>query len=232
MPKYRLISHVLCPFAQRSQVMLHETGLDFVFEEIDLKDKPTWFVEISPTGKVPTFEVITDDGRQIVLFESLVINEYLDEVAGAPPMLPANPLEKARVRAWIEFSTALLQDCFALTAAKDETALAPIVERTRIKLDRLERELGAEPFFLGTAMSLVDAAYVPALQRLAFADALYPSMALFGDHRPRVTRWWHSIETRPSVAASAPADVRQRFHRMIGRDRGGYRSLIGAEVPA
>lgn len=227
MPKYQFISHDLCPFAQRSRVMLHETGVAFDLEEIDLKNKPGWFVELSPTGKVPTLVVSTDDGGQVVLFESLVINEYLDEAAGAP-MLPRDPLAKARIRAWIEYSTALLQDCFALTAAKDEDALAPIIERVTTKLDRLETEVGSGPFYLGEAMSLVDAAFVPALQRLKFSDELYPSMALFGDQRPCVTRWWRAIEARPSIPASAPANVRERFHEMIGRDRGGYRSVIGA----
>lgn len=228
MPQYRLFSDALCPFAQRSRVMLHETGLAFELEEIDLKNKPRWFVELSPTGKVPTLQVTADDGRRVVLFESLVINEYLDEVAGTRPKLPKDSLDKAHVRAWTEYSTALLQDCFALTAAKDEVALEPIIGRVRAKLDRLETKLGDGPFFLGGAMSLVDAAYVPALQRLKFADELYPALALFGDHRARVTRWWRSIAAQPSVQASAPEDVRQRFYAMIGRNRGGYRSVIGA----
>ncbi|MGA8259572.1 MAG: glutathione S-transferase family protein [Arenicellales bacterium] len=226
------MSYETCPFAQRSRVMLLETGVPFELQEIDLKGKPDWFLEMSPTGKVPTLEVTTDDGRQVILFESLVINEYLDEVTGAPPRLPREPLEKAHLRAWIDFGTLLLQDCFALTAARDEKELTPIIERTRTKLDRLERELGDGPFFLGETMSLVDASYVPALQRLHFSNELYPSMELFGDAHPRVTRWWKAIEARPSVRGSAPEDVRDRFHAMIGRDRGGYRSLIGALVPA
>ena len=230
MPRYRLISYDMCPFVQRSQVMLREKGVEFDVDYVDLKNKPDWFLELSPTAKVPTLEVTTDDGGRVVLFESLVINEYLEEAAGGEPMLPSAPLDRARARAWIEYSTALLQDCFALTTAKDEEALAPILERVRAKLDRLERELGAGdgPFFLGESMSLVDAAFVPALLRLKFADELYPSMGLFDDRRPRVTRWWKSIEARPSVPVSAPADVRERFHQMIGRDRGGHQSLIGA----
>jgi glutathione S-transferase len=141
-------------------------------------------------------------------------------------MLPADPLEKAHARAWVEYGTALLQDCFALTAAADEESLNTILGNVTARLDRLEREIQGT-FFLGEAMSLVDAAFVPALQRLKFADELKPDMALFGDHRPRVTRWWQAIEARPSVPASAPADIRERFYAMIGRDRGGYRSVIG-----
>lgn len=226
MPRYRLISYDLCPYVQRSQVMLHEKGVEFDVEHIDLSNKPDWFVELSPTGKVPTLEVTRDDGGTVVLFESLVINEYLEETAGGIPMLPSDPLDKAYARAWVEYSTALLQDCFALTAAKDVETLAEVCKRVSDKLDRIEGEIRGS-FFLGEAMSLVDAAFVSALQRLKFADELKPDMTLFGDHRPRVTRWWHAIETRPSVPDSAPADIRERFYAMIGRDRGGYRSLIG-----
>ena len=232
MPKFRLVSYELCPFAQRSEVILREKGVTFDVDYVDLKNKPEWFVALSPTGKVPTLAVTTDEGEQVVLFESLVINEYLDEVAGGRRMLPEEPLPRARARAWAEYGTALLLDCFALTAAADEAALDEVLGRVRARLDRLERELRAGPFFLGEEMSLVDAAFVPALQRLKFADELYPAMGLFGEDRPKVTGWWSAIGARESVQGSAPADVRERFHAMIGRDRGGYRSVIGAMVPA
>lgn len=230
MPEFRLISFDMCPFVQRAQVMLREKGVDFEVDHVDLSNKPDWFLELSPTGKVPTLEVTTDDGETVVLFESLVINEYLEEAAGGHDMYPRDPLHRARARAWTEYSTALLEDCFKLTAAADEETLAAALERVRGKLDRLEHEVGAGPFFLGERMSLVDAAFVPALQRLKFADEIYPQMALFGEARPNVTRWWQAIEARPSVPPSAPADVRERFRRMIARDRGGYQSVIGARV--
>ena len=230
MPEYRLISFDMCPFVQRTQVMLREKGVDFDVDYVDLSNKPDWFLELSPTGKVPTLEVTTDDGETVVLFESLVINEYLEEAAGGRDMYPQDPLHRAHARAWTEFSTALLEDCFALTAAADDDALANALERVRAKLDRLENELGEGTYFLGDWMSLVDAAFVPALQRLKFTDELWPELELFGDRRPNVTRWWQAIESRPSVPPSAPANVRERFCRMIARDRGGYQSVIGALV--
>jgi len=232
MPSYRLISFDLCPFVQRSQVMLREKGVDFDVDYIDLSNKPDWFLELSPTGKVPTLEVTTDDGEKVVLFESLVINEYLEEAADGAPMLPADPLRKAYARGWIEYSTALLQDCFQLTMAKDDEALAPVLDKARTKLDRLERELGDGPYFLGEAVSLVDAAFVPALQRLKLADEVHPALELFGEHRPKVTAWWEALEARPAVGASAPADLRERLLAMIGRDRGGWRSVVGERAHA
>ncbi|MEM6788553.1 MAG: glutathione S-transferase family protein [Myxococcota bacterium] len=157
-----------------------------------------------------------------------MINEYLDEVTPGR-MLPEAPLPRARARSFIEFSNALLRDVIGLTGAKDEEALAPVVDRLGTKLDRLEGEIGEGPFFLGEAMSLVDAAFLPALQRLAWANDLYPELASYRG-RPKVAGWWAALATKESVAKSAVPDLRQRFETMIARDRGGYQSLIGARV--
>ena len=79
MPTYKLISSATCPFVQRSAITLEYKRVPYEIEFIDLNDKPKWFLEISPTGKVPVL-VVRDGDREIVLFESAVINEYLDEI--------------------------------------------------------------------------------------------------------------------------------------------------------
>jgi glutathione S-transferase len=230
MPTYRLISFELCPFVQRSVVTLRQKGVDFYIEYIDLGDKPDWFVAMSPLGKVPTLEVTLDDGSTVVLFESVVINEYLDEVTEGS-MLPAAPLERAQARGWIAFSNALLSDCLAVTSAKDDEALAKVMERLCTKLDRLEQQIDTGPFFLGAEMSLVDAAFTPALQRLQWADEIHPALAIFKG-RPRVARWWKALAAQDSVQRSAVDDLHAQFKQMIGRDRGGYQSVVGASAVA
>ena len=157
-----------------------------------------------------------------------MINEYLDEVTEGS-LLPAAALPRARARAYIEFSNELLSDVFKLTGAKDEDALGEIVSKMNVKLDRLEKEIDEGPFFLGENVSLVDAAFLPALQRLWWCNELHPPLASF-ETRPKLKRWWAAFAARDSVKHSAVEDLRQRFDRMIGRDRGGYRSLIGAKV--
>src|SRR5438105_7892875 len=94
-----LVSHPLCPFAQRSAILLREKAVPFEMRMIDLARKPDWFLAISPRGKVP---VLVDDGTP--LFESAVINEYLDETH-PPRMMPDAPLERARTRAWVEVAS-------------------------------------------------------------------------------------------------------------------------------
>jgi glutathione S-transferase len=213
---------------QRSVVTLKEKGVDFSIEYIDLSDKPDWFVDLSPLGKVPTLEVTKEDGERVVLFESVVINEYLDEVTEGR-MLPEDPLARARARAYIEFSNAVLGDVFQMTGAMDQASLDALVDKLESKLDRLELELGEGPFFLGPDISLVDAAFLPALQRLWWSNELYPELASF-EARPKLKRWWLAMADKPSVQASAVPNLRPLFDGMISRDRGGNQSLIGARV--
>jgi glutathione S-transferase len=228
MPNIRLISFDLCPYVQRCVMTLREKGVAHDIDYIDLSDRPDWFVELSPLGKVPVLEVTRDDGSKVVLFESVVINEYLDEVTEGS-MLPADPLDRAHSRAWVEFGNAVLSDAFSITSAKDEAALAKVLEKLGKKLDRLEREIGTGPFFLGAEVSLVDAAFTPALQRLSWANEIHPAMAIFGG-RPKVARWWSALAARESVRGSAVHDLRERFPTMLSRDRGGYRSVVGARI--
>ena len=227
MPHFRLISFELCPYVQRCVVILREKNVVHDVDYVDLSDKPDWFLELSPLGKVPVLEVTRDDGSKVALFESVVINEYLDEVTEGS-MLPADPLARAHARACIEFANELLCETFNVTVAKDEDALTKVLDKLG---GRLEREIDTGPFFLGAEPSLVEAALTPALQRLYWANELHPEMEVFAG-RPKVERLWLALSGRPSVQGSGPADLKQQFHRMVGRDRGGWHSVVGARVAA
>jgi glutathione S-transferase len=85
MAKVEIFSAAVCPFAQRSRMMLLQKQVDFQVTEIDLSDKPANFSEISPYGKVPV--ILHGEDR---VWESAIINEYLEEVFPDPPMLPTN----------------------------------------------------------------------------------------------------------------------------------------------
>ena len=83
MSDVEIFSAEVCPYAQRTRMVLVEKGVDFTLREVDLANKPDWFLEVSPYSKVP---VIRHQGR--VVYESANINEYLDEVYPEPPMMP------------------------------------------------------------------------------------------------------------------------------------------------
>ncbi len=164
MTTLELISFELCPFVQRSVITLLEKEVDFDITYIDLANKPDWFLNISPLGKVPVLKVNNSE----VLFESAVINEYLDEIT--PPMLmPNDVLAKAKLRAWIEYASAILGSQYAwmLSSAVDyNTKQADYFS----KLDYLERNITPAPFFAGDHFTLADAALAPALMRHALVD--------------------------------------------------------------
>lgn len=109
--KPQLVSVPLCPFVQRPVITLLEKKVDFELTCIDLDDKPEWFTRLSPFGQVPTLCV-----GETVVFESAVINEYLDET-NPPSLHPPDPLRKGVYRARNEFGSSLLGDQYRLLTA-------------------------------------------------------------------------------------------------------------------
>ena len=116
MSKLTLISHELCPFVQRAAIALTEKGVAFERITVDLANKPDWFLAISPLGKVPLLKV-----GDAVIFESAVILEYLEETQPSP-LHPADALQRAEHRSWMEFGSTILMDLWTFYTAMDETA--------------------------------------------------------------------------------------------------------------
>jgi len=87
-----------CPYAARARIALAEKGLHYEPVEVDLDDRPAWLYEKNPLGKVPVYE---EEGG-LVLPESWVIMEYLEERYPEPALLPAAAAERALARLWIE----------------------------------------------------------------------------------------------------------------------------------
>jgi glutathione S-transferase len=210
MSKLRLISFDLCPFVQRSTITLEEKAVPYDIEYIDLADKPDWFLEISPLGKVPVLEV---DG--VVLFESAVICEYIDETQGAP-LHPADPLEKARDRSWIEATSTLGGSAYMMMISDDEEATREHAAKAHATLERLESQIDG-PLWRGDEMCIVDAAAAPMLQRLWWTDEIV-DMGLFKD-LPACTKWATALIDRPSVKKSTVANIKARFHAYVSGDR-------------
>ncbi|MEL0082594.1 MAG: glutathione S-transferase family protein, partial [Gammaproteobacteria bacterium] len=141
--------------------MLREKQVDFTVRYIDLRNKPDWFLKISPTGKVPLLMV-----DQQVLFESSAINEYLDE-RFQPTLHPTDPLQRAQNRAWIEMANQLSAAQFGFTMAGDEGSHRQNLDQSLQLLNRLESPLvtSGGPYFNGAEFALVDAAFAPFFTR-------------------------------------------------------------------
>lgn len=205
--RYRLVSFKLCPFVQRSVMTLEEKGVPYEIEYIDLADKPQWFLDISPLGKVPVLRV-----GDTVIFESAVINEFVEETTGGG-MHPADPVARAHNRAWIEFASTLLFDSYGLFLATSREATHEKAEIVRQKLGRLEAQI-AGPLFNSSAFSLVDAASAPMLQRLDWYQEIDPTLDFYRG-LPKVSGWRDALYARPSFAKSTVPDIKDEFRRYV-----------------
>ena len=150
----QLISHKLCPYVQRAVIALTEKGVPFERIDIDLANKPDWFLKISPLGKVPVLLVETADG-EVALFESNVICEYIEETQGGAKLHPQDPLQRAQHRAWMEFGSTILSELWGLETTGDPAVFETKRKAVAAKFAQVEKTLGAGPFFAGMDFSLV-----------------------------------------------------------------------------
>jgi len=202
-PNLELISFKLCPFVQRAVIVLKEKGLDFKITYIDLKQKPDWFLQLSPLGKVPVLRV--DD---TVLFESAVIAEFLDEIS-PPALQPQDPLLRAKNRAWTEFASELLSLQYQFLHASGEQNCLDLRGKLRERFERLEKILDSGPYFNGPAFSLADAAFAPLFMRLDLIEKAHSMKLLAG--LPKVVRWSQNLLARGAVRESVVADFPRLF---------------------
>jgi glutathione S-transferase len=210
--KLTLVSFDLCPYVQRAAIVLAEKNVPFERIDIDLENKPDWFLAISPRGKVPLLKVGDD-----VLFESAAIVEYLDE-AHEPRLHPENPVTRARHRAWMEFGSAILSDIWTLETTSDRKAFDTAVVALKEKFARVETELGEGPYFAGEAFTIVDAVFAPAFRYFDTFDEL-ADLGVF-DGLPKVREWRAALAERPSVRNAVVPDFKDRLIKFLNRKNG------------
>src|ERR1700687_5074591 len=196
--RLKLISHKLCPYVQRAVIALSEKGVAFERIDIDLANKPDWFLAISPLGKTPVLQV-----GATAIFESAVILEYLDETE-PKPLHPADPLRRAEHRGWIEFGSAVLNDIAGFYAAKDEATFKAKTSQLEQRFARLEARIKASPWFACENFSLVDAVFGPVFRYFDVFDEI----ADFGilREKPKLNRWRKALAARPAVRTVVSAD--------------------------
>jgi glutathione S-transferase len=211
--KLTLISHPLCPFVQRAAIVLLEKGAPFDRIDVDLAAKPDWFLALSPTGKVPLLKAGQADGTDAILFESMVICEYLDETQDGAGLYPVDALSRARQRGWIEFGTATLADAWQFLNATDRPTADTKQAAFRDRLQRLEAVLAAGPYFGGAAFGMVDAVFAPLFR---YFDILDPTVSqpIF-ENLPRVSAWRAALAARQSVIAAVAEDYADRFRQHL-----------------
>ncbi|HEY5637328.1 MAG TPA: glutathione S-transferase N-terminal domain-containing protein [Burkholderiales bacterium] len=157
----QLYSGTTCPFSHRCRFVLYEKGMDFQVIDVDLFNKPEDIAVMNPYNRVP---VLVE--RDLVLYESNIINEYIDERFPHPQLMPSDPVLRARARLMLyNMESELFSQIEPLESGKEkqaEKARAHIIER----LTEFAPMFAKTKFMLGEEFSMLDVAIAPLLWRL------------------------------------------------------------------
>jgi RNA polymerase-associated protein len=159
-----LYSGTTCPFSQRCRFVLFEKGMDFEIRDIDLYNKPEDIAVMNPYGQVP---ILVE--RDLILYESSIINEYIDERFPHPQLMPADPVMRARTRLFLyNFEKELFVHVSTLENRIDPNPKAQEQARQNIRdrLAQLAPMLLKNKYMLGDEFSMLDVAVAPLLWRL------------------------------------------------------------------
>jgi glutathione S-transferase len=179
-------------------MVLHEKGADFEAHEVDLRNRSEEFLQASPTGKVP---VIVVDGDS--LYESNVVNQYLDEVHEEPRLMPVDPKARAYARIWMaraddDFYPQVFVSGMGRTRGFSEERISEALEKLKVTLSRLEEGLEGREYLAGP-FSLADVAHAGNFVRLRELEE--KGEISLADY-PNVASWMERIEARESFRAA------------------------------
>ncbi|MCO5100763.1 MAG: glutathione S-transferase N-terminal domain-containing protein [Burkholderiaceae bacterium] len=161
-----LYSGTTCPFSQRCRFVLFEKGMDFEIRDVDLYNKPEDISIMNPYGQVP---ILVE--RDLILYESNIINEYIDERFPHPQLMPADPVMRARARLFLfNFERELfvhVQQLERRDAQRDASkAMDKARQQIRDRLTQLTPIFIKNKHMLGDDFSMLDVAIAPLLWRL------------------------------------------------------------------
>lgn len=193
-----LYSGNTCPFSQRCRFVLFEKGMDFEIRDIDLYHKPEDINVMNPYGEVP---ILVE--RDLVLYESNIINEYIDERFPHPQLMPPDPVERARARLTlfnrereIFVHVKTLEDRNS-TEEQREAAR----QKIRDSLVGLAPVVAKRKYLNGDEFSMLDIALAPLLWRLSYYGIELPPAAM------PVQKYAERVFSRPAfIEALTPSE--------------------------
>ncbi len=167
-----LYSGTTCPFSQRCRIVLYEKGMDFQIVDVDLYNKPEEIAVMNPNNRVP---ILVE--RDLQLYESNIINEYIDERFPHPQLMPADPVMRARARLFLfRFETELFSqiDLVEGSSAKNAEKARGVI---RDSLVQMAPVFAKQKYMLGEEFSMLDVAIAPLLWRLDHYQIALPRQA-------------------------------------------------------
>jgi stringent starvation protein A len=180
-----LFSDPLCPHSHRVRMVLAEKGIAVDVVDVDTKNLPDEVMDFNPYGSVPT---LVD--RELRLYESRIIMEYLDERFPHPPLLPVDPVSRASARL---FMYRIERDWYApmdLILKGTKEAASQARKELRESLLGTAPVFAAHPFFMSDEFSLVDCCVAPLLWRLPALGIEVPAAAKpLRNYMTRIFSW-------------------------------------------
>ena len=197
MEEIKLYSARVCPYAHRARLCLHEKGLQFQTIEIDLTDKPDWFGSISPKLAVPALSF-----GDLVLYESSIILEFLNDRFADPALMPSDAARRSLARLWIyRFNSELIPCFYRLLKESDDEKQQALRRELLTHIEAFDQQLKKTqadgPFWLGRDISLVDISLYPWFERWPVLEH-YRNLHL-PENLIHVSRWWKAMFQRTSV---------------------------------
>ncbi|MBR6027374.1 MAG: glutathione S-transferase N-terminal domain-containing protein [Neisseriaceae bacterium] len=159
-----LYSGITCPFSHRCRIVLYEKGMDFEIKDVDVFNKPEDLVDLNPYNQVP---VLVE--RDLKLYESNIINEYIDERFPHPQLMPGDPVIRARARLFLfQMEKELFRHVQTLenTDSSNQKAHDEARQAIREGLTFMSSLFVKNKFALGNTFSMVDVTIAPLLWRL------------------------------------------------------------------
>ncbi|XP_040290698.1 glutathione S-transferase omega-1-like isoform X3 [Bufo bufo] len=209
----RLYSMRFCPFAQRSRLVLAAKGINHEVVNINLKNKPDWFFEKSPSGMVPSIE--TSDGK--IIYESPIVCDYLDEAFPGVKLTPADPYEKAQQKILLEKFSAVTSALYKIFfAKKDNQDTTELKAQFFEKFEKLEEILAKKnsPYFGGESVSMIDYMIWPWFERFGIFDVQEVL-----EKTPHINTWYKLMLQDPAVKKTfTEPDVLLNFFKLYSKD--------------
>ena len=195
-----LYSGTTCPFSHRCRFVLFEKGMDFEIRDIDLYNKPEDIAVMNPYGQVP---ILVE--RDLILYESNIINEYIDERFPHPQLMPADPVMRARARLFLyNFEHDLFSHIGDLEHGTTKAA-----EKSRVivrdNLTQIAPIFAKQKHILGEDYSMLDVAIAPLLWRLEHYGIQLPKQGL------PILKYAERLFSRPAfIEALTPVEKAMR----------------------
>lgn len=201
----KIVSYKICPFVQRVTAALEAKKIPFEIEYISLKDKPQWFLDISPNGQVPI--MVTETGT--TLFESDAIIEYIEDEYGALEKDVINE-QRALDRAWSYLgSKNYLVQCGTMSS-KDDVTFKERSEKLITAFTKMEKQLSSNStFYKSNTLSNVDIAWLPLLHRAYIVKKYTDYDFLCG--LPQTQAWQKAVLATGIAEKTVSEDFEQLF---------------------